>query len=340
MGSDPIWVSLGDGRFLAPSGAMIGHLDTGPVTPPPTWPLPNIGVDYSTASPSPEPWYYTDWGVVRVYQASQLSAALTRFPNVKAIALTDDPNWPRAGGAAVAASLRSALEGFYYSAGVYRTDRAGIQIRVANGNEVDREYMTGSLPTAVINTWAQMWAVVHELNGDGSRRYPMARMGVDLTVTQINSGGSGPRFKAIAPYCDFLASSLYPPGRSADPVVWNAYSAYLDGPLNVLADWNATYPNVAEMDCWEVGSPIDHAFDVTGLPNCCGGTTDWTIRPAYMEGHIQYLYDGCKDREVPLANWIYWNRMDNDDIPNPLKHDRAQAPNDTATRIHDYAITP
>ena len=76
--------------------------------------------------------------------------------------------------------MRATLEWMYYGTG--SAARQDIETRVANGNEVDRDYTTGTLPSTVISTWAAMWAVVHELNGDGTRRYPKASMGVDLTI--------------------------------------------------------------------------------------------------------------------------------------------------------------
>lgn len=340
-GADPIAIDIGQGRWLKASGEIIGNF-TPVIPPPPPNPPPVMGVDYSTTAPV-EPNYYTDWQAQRVYRASYLSAVMAAYPNTKIIGLTDDANWNPEGGAATASQVRSALEGFYYSGGVYRSDRADVEIHVANGNEVDRDYKSASyptLPTALINTWSAMYNVVHELNGDGSRRYPMAMMGVDLTVGNVNTDSSGVRFKAIAPYCDFFGCSLYPPGRSADPVVWTPYSSFLDGPLNAAKDWKDTYPNMKHFACWEVGSPIDAAKD-DGTPNGWGQITDWTKRPAYFKGFMDYVYAGCNARGLWFREALYWNRQDNPDIPNQLKHDRyglaqTTVPIDTVTVWHDY----
>ncbi|MCB9377004.1 MAG: hypothetical protein H6515_14210 [Microthrixaceae bacterium] len=334
---DSYAIQLASGLWLCPSGQVLGTASGGgggggggtdPVAP-------YIGVDYSTAD-TPEPWYFTDWEAVRMYRFSYYSGVLTRFPDTKYLGVTDAANFSTTGGSAAAATLRSNLETFYYGSG--SAGRADIIYTFAPQNETDKNYQSGTLPTALINTYAACQAVVHELNGDGSRRYPNARLTVDMTINNITNFASGPRFKAIAPYLDEVSSSLYPPGRQADPPVFNAPS-YLDPFLAMVADWSTSYPNIKEVSCWEIGSPIDHTGD-NGEPNV-GGTTDWTKRPGYHASLIDYLYTGVNALGLNYRAHIYWNRQDNPLIPNQLKHDRypdAQTTTayDTVTAIHDW----
>lgn len=333
---DSYAVQLANGLWLCPSGQVLGTPSGGgggggggdPVAP-------YIGVDYSTASP-PEPNYYTDWEAMRMYRFSYYSGLLTAFPNTKYLAVTDAVNFSPTGGSAAAATLRTQLETFYYGAGA--AARADIIYTFAPANEQDADHQSGSLPANIISTFAAAQAVIHELNGDGSRRYPNARLTVDMTINNITNFASGPRFKAIAPYLDEISSSLYPPGRAADPPVFNA-PTYLDPFLAMVADWSTSYPNIKEVSCWEIGSPIDHGAD-DGSPNNLG-TTDWTIRPNYHVSLIDYLYTGVNALGLNYRAHIYWNRQDNPDIPNQLKWDRyptAQTATafDTVTAIHDW----
>ena len=279
-------------------------------------PAPLVGVDWSTASP-PEPNYYTDWPAVRCYKTGHAINAVAAWGS-RVVAVTDDPAIPRNGGAAAASTLRQALETFYYGSG--SAARKDVQYHFANGNEVDREYTSGTLPANVVDTWRRMYDVCHELNGDGTRRYPNASMWADFTYWQMATAGAGARFKPIAPYIDGWACSLYNPGREQVPVVWTPYPDFADLMMNTAADWG-----VGRFAIWETGSPI-HA-------------TDPTKRPAYFEGLLDYVTAGCASRGLTPGPYLYWNRQTTGSPPGPanqFKHDRTQAPDDTATRWHSW----
>lgn len=290
--------------------------------------VPVIGVNTQSAEPN----YYSTWPVARVYRLSHAATAVANY-GCQIVAVTDDPNVSRSGGAAAATQLRNALEAFYYGSG--SAARQNVEYHFANGNEVDREFTSGSLPAAVVDTWRRMYDVVHERKADGTRRYPKASMWVDMTTWQVRTAGAGQRFKAIAPYLDGVAASLYPPGREADPVVFNPYHEFVDPVIVMTLDWRASYPNVQEFACWEFGIPFDHSGD-NGEPNV-GGTTDWTIRPAYVRGFLDYLHRRGRETGLRVREVCYWNEQSNPDIPNPFKHDRGRSTPDTVTAWRTWA---
>lgn len=295
---------------------------------------------------SPEPAYFTDWPATRCYRQSGTNGLVATFNKTqpKIIGVTDDPNWPRAGGAATAAKVRAMLEEFYYGAG--SSARQSCWVNVANGNEVTNEYDTGSLPANVIETWRLMYEAVHETNASGVRRYPKASMGIDVTTWTITQGTAGPRFKPVAQYCDFVAASEYPTGREA-PVVWTPYPQYVDAVLDMCKDWRATGGGPNRFAIWETGSPIDRAQNNGGPNN--QGTTNWTIRPRYFfggrasngvtyEGMFNYVWRRFKvENGFDVNELIYWNEQSNPVIPNPLKHDRQPLSSpDTVTALRNW----
>lgn len=286
-----------------------------------------------------DPYYFTDWPAARAYK---LSDAVPTFnltlPRV--LAVTSDQTVARNSGAAGATQLRNALISFYEGSG--SAARANCEYHWANGNEVDNEYTSGNLPQDVIDTWAAMYAVIHEELSPGVRRFPLASMWVDLTNYNVRTRGSGVRFKAIAPYVDGVAASLYNPGRQKDPIIWNDYDDYVLPVVQAAADWHQTYPDRAYMfAAWEMGTPIDHATDA-GLPNNLG-TTNWSIRPRYFcggrasgptapsttqpmgsnyEGLLNNIYRRCDEYGLQCRELLYWNQQSDPSIPNPFKHDR------------------
>lgn len=305
---------------------------TAPPTPPAT--TFRVGVDWNDNNAS-FPSYYTDWKVARCYNLGAAYDAIADWPNVEVIALSDKNQVSVAGLSTSANNLRNWLIGWYEGTG--HASRDSILIDVVTMNEIDKHYQTGTLPANVITTMQLCYDVVHEELPGGGRRFPNVRLGVDMTVFNLQSKGTGPRLKPLAPYCDFFGSSGYPPGRSADPVVWTPYANYIPVMVNTCADWG-----VSNFVIWEVGSPIDHSYD-DGSPNF-GGTTDWTVRPNYFTGggswvgYLQDIKNRCDALGIAFDYAIYWNRQDNPDIPNPFKHDRGQAPNDLATRWHDFVM--
>ena len=309
------------------------------------------------------PSFYNDWKAARVYKISDVISTFTANPTLQIMAVTDDQGVSRSSGAAGAAQVLGMLNNFYYG-GTGNTpiaSRAQVEIHWANGNEVDREYQTGTLPANVIDTWRLMYNAVHTELSPGVRRFPRASMGVDLTIGNVKTAGSGPRFKAIAQYCDFMAASFYPPGRQPFPKIFSRYTDFVDPLIDVATDWNATYPTMTMVACWEIGMPIDHS-NPDGSPNN-GGTTNWSIRPRFMaggrasgptgvttiqpmgsnyEGFLNYLYRLCVERNLILKEILYWNEQSNPDIPNPFENDEIpSSPNPTSgpdlvTAWHDW----
>lgn len=287
----------------------------------------------------PEPMYFTDWPATRVYRISDAISSFN-LTGPRVIAVTDDPNVSRSSGAAGATAVRNMLINFYEGSG--SAARQNCEIHWANGNEVDNEYQTGTLPQNVIDTWRLMYDAIHEESSPGVRRFPKASMWVDLTNYNVRTRGSGVRFKAIAPYVDGVAASLYNPGRQQDPIVWSAYDDYVLPVVQAAADWHETYPDRAYMfAAWEVGTPIDHATDAGGPNNL--GTTNWSIRPRYFcggrasgptapsttqpmgsnyEGLYNNIYRRCDEYGLQCRELLYWNQQSNVSIPNPFKHDR------------------
>lgn len=315
---------------------------------------PVIGVN----SAEPEPDYYSDWQAKRIYRWSQMNSSATA--GTKIIAVTDDPNISVTGTSASATTWRNALISFYEGSG--SSARQDIEVHIANGNEIDRDWQgTTVVPTSFFTTCELIYNVVHEEISPGVRRFPKASMWIDLTTWQVTTANVVNRYRAAAPFLDGIAASMYPPGRQSDPVVWSRYSDYIDPIFDLAEDWRLDNPNIKMMGCWEVGSPIDHAFD-SGLPNS-GGTTNWSIRPRYFaggrasgatgattiqpmgsnyEGFLNYVLRQCVERQFVCKELIYWNEQSNPDIPNPFKHDRigvsanpGPAP-DTVTAWHDW----
>lgn len=268
--------------------------------------------------------------VVRVYNYSAAAGAVSQF-GARIISLTDDTSVAIEGGAASATALDNFLAGFY-GAGAH----AGVEVHVANGNEVDKHYLSGALPTAYVDTHKAMYNVVHSVDSTGKRKYPKASMWVDMTQFHLSTYGTGPRFKTIAPYLDGMACSMYPPGRKQQPTRFDAYSAYCDVALNTIVDWNATYPTCKGFATWEVGIPIDHP---TAWGTAAGGEptaqTVFSIRPRYMtggvdsagtdwKGFLQYVYDFLNAAGVEMHEQIYWDQQVANPYgpPNQFSHDQ------------------
>lgn len=293
------------------------------------------------------------WPAARSYDFPDAQSSVTAW-GCRVIGLTASST-SNTGGQATANALRNFLEGFYYTS-TGAPKNTGVEIHWAVGNEIDNKsnFTSGSLPSAYIATVAACYDVVQTKNGDGSRRYPMASMWVDMTQNQINNHGSGPRFKAIAMYLDGMACSMYPPGRdlSKNPPLFNPYPDYCDAVFAVLDDWHTTYPNCNQFATWEFGIPIDHAFySPTGTKDSNGyGTaqTDYTVRPRYVGGGItaggkdwlgflQYTYNACDSIGVSMREQIYWNQSSDPTKPNKLKWDKQPLTTpDTEHAWHDW----
>lgn len=298
------------------------------------------------------------WAAARVYDFNKAQATVNLW-GCRVLGLTDSGSGNQ-GTTATAANLRAFLEGFYYTtAGVAKN--TGIEVHWAVGNEIDKDagYTSGNLPANYIETVRLCYNVVHTLNGDGTRRYPMASCWVDMTQHQIQTNGSGPRFKAIAQYLDGMACSMYPPGRDLSKKRdqgprpdFTPYGDFCDPVMAVMADWFATYPNCRQFATWEFGIPVDHADWIAGANKDRNGaptsSTNITIRPRYATGGIdssghdwvgflQYIYNKLDAMGVAMREQMYWNQCSNPDIPNQLKWDKQPATSpDTETAWHNW----
>lgn len=251
-----------------------------------------------------------------------------------------------------AAGLLADLEGFYYfSDGTPRSGNrnpvTGTEYAYATDNETDR----GANPNALYFTCIQLCRdAIWTLNPGGGRRYPRARMGIDLTQNNIRNNGSGPMYKPAARYLDFVASSMYPPGRqghtaegtATDNIVWSSYAQYIDGVIAMVQDWMLTGgatggPSpITSFATWEFGIPIDHPYRDSNSDGFSGEPTDltnFTIRPRYLAGGIdstgkdwtgflQYLHDGLDGIGCIMREQLYWSQQSNPEIPNPFWHDQ------------------
>lgn len=296
--------------------------------------------------------FYTQWDAVRTYDFSNAIADFNLM-NPRVIGLTTTNAGFVSGGASSATALRNFLEQFYYTSAGF-AGRQNCEIHFAMDNETDRGYTTGSLPASYINTQALCYDVVHTITG-GTRRYPKASMWVDMTQRQIRANGAGPRFKPIAQYLDGMASSMYPPGRSQDPVIFTPYATYCDDVFTTLADWRATggpggtslANQLTMFATWEWGIPIDHALKGTGNGQATA-LTNYTIRPRYAtggvdstnhdwKGFLQYTLDALDAMGVSMREQIYWNQQSDPDMPNYLWRDAQPLANpDTEHAWHNW----
>lgn len=291
------------------------------------------------------------WPAARVYDFSGAQGTVTKW-GCRVIGLTDSATSPQ-GGQASANAVKNFLEGFYYtSSGA--PQNSNVEIHFGHGNEIakDAGYTSGTLPPAFIETYRLTRIAIDTLNSDGTKRYPMASLWVDMTAYQIKANGAGPRFKAIAPYLDGMACSVYPPGRQSQPPVFTPYADYAGLVMDVIEDWHSTYPNCKAFATWEVGIPIDHANQagqVKVLPNGePTAQTNITIRPRYLTGGVdsagtdwlgllQYIYNRCDAMGVAMREQLYWNQQSNVVIPNRLLHDQQPRTSpDTETAWHNW----
>lgn len=273
-----------------------------------------MGVDWSTAK-SPEPNYFTDWGALRVYTMGQVAKAHAAYAVApSAVCVTDDPALPV--GSDVGGALETALISWYESAGW--EDRAHCEYHFGWRNEISAEYQSGSLPDAVVKGFAACRKVMDQPNPDAfGRRFPNARLYVDLTTNHITNGQAAKIFKPLAPYLDGLAASLYPPGRTKSPVEFTDYSKFIDPVLDCAADWG-----VPDFAIWETGSPVGNVLAKRG---------------DYFLGLLDYVKAGCAVRGLNFTVACYWNRQKDGGPANQFKHDRSLAPNDTATKWNGWA---
>lgn len=311
-------------------------------------------------SSSDEPHKYTQWDAVRVYDFGEANADFTSFAP-KVLALTDKNTGET--GSAYADATQAFLTSFYANPA-----HANVECHIAIGNEQDNKagYTSGAtVPAGYVTAYQLLREVIWQTSG-GNRVFPKASVWVDMTANQIRTGGSGPRFKAIAQYLDGMAASCYPAGRTigpSNPLIEyfdqrNTYTYYMDPILDVLADWRATggpggtslADQLTGFACWEIGIPIHHSLDGKDLANYVRtGTdaTDITQRPRYFGGGVdaqgqnhlgflQYVYNKLDAMGCPMREMIYWDQQSNAQIPNPFRADTGKTSPDTADAWHAW----
>lgn len=258
---------------------------------------PVMGVDYNGGD---FPVYYQDWGALRVYQGNNL-ATVFNWLNTPPRVLCYTENWVQGDSAtAVENGERTRLENFYYNNGSPIAAHAACEVHIARQNEEDRKFTSGSLPQWVLDQYAAIKRAVYTTNANGSRRFPLASVWVDMTIGNIRTSGAGPRFKAISQYLDGVACSTYPGGRALNdpttnnsPRPWfNDYSFY-DPLFDTIVDWMTGHPNLTSFASWEIACPIDHAkpqpwvssttVTTAGLGEP-SASTNLSVRPRYFAG--------------------------------------------------------
>lgn len=289
------------------------------------------------------------WDAIRVYRLSQAKQYVTRA-GARILALTDDPNVPQEGGASSATILENFLEDWYYGSG--SSARQDVEVHFANSNEQPRDYQSGSLPSALINTYALMYAVVHK-TVSGVRRYPKASMWVNMTNYTISNKGAGPRFKVIAPYLDGMSCSMYPGmlTTATGVVAWSvsAYANSIDDVISTLVDWRTVNPSLNQFATWEVGTPIDRWNTTVGSnygePTA---TSRLSIRPRFYiggrdetgtnwAGFMNYLYNKCDTNGIIMREQCWWDsQVGADGNPYYLYHDKARTTPDMETAWRNW----
>lgn len=276
---------------------------------------PNDSIPYRTTIPA-----------VRVYNSGDMVDRFNTY-SPRLIGYTDDPfsaGSPSDTTMAYVDHVKSMLDNFNLVEA-----RRACEVRVAYGNEIDRNWTTGSLSAAYIAVYAALRDLIWGTTA-GERDYPNASLTVDMTANNIRTAGSGPRFKPIARYLDAMVVSAYPAGRTIsatnplieyDPAgypsgsIWsgnsrNAYKYYIDPIFAALADWRATggaggtsiKSQLNQFGVWEVGIPIHHSLDGTSPPWVRTGAdaSDLTQKPRYLVGgarvtgptNQQYNFEG------------------------------------------------
>lgn len=265
------------------------------VTPPP--PPPPAATMLMGVSNSPNNHGgFPKWDVVRVYQFSQAVGAFNEF-SPKVISLTDS-NTNLQGGAASATALKNFLETFYYGTG--SAERQNCEIHFANGNEYGDKVTNQS---AFADTVRRMYEVIHTVSG-GVRRYPKAKMGLDPTHYQEKQGMIVKSITSdVAPYLDFIAWSMYPPGRestSADPTFTKpgtdpvSTGGFLERCFQRTLAAQKLAGHSLEIECWEIGIGDD--------------PDDKDHRPYYLANSlISWCEKRAKALGLKMPVFIWWD---------------------------------
>lgn len=264
-------------------------------TPPP--PPPPVSTMLMGVSNSPNTHGgFAKWDVVRVYQFGQAVGVFNEF-SPKVIALTDS-NTNLQGGATSATALKNFLETFYYGTG--SDTRKNCEIHFANGNEYGDKVNN---QVAFADTVKRMYDVIHTTVG-GVRRYPKAKMGLDPTHYQEKSGLIAKSITAeVAPYLDFLAWSMYPPGRestSADPTFTKpgtdpaVTGGFLERCFQRTLAVQTLAKHPVEIACWEIGIGDD--------------PDDKDHRPYYLaHSLISWCEKRAKALKLQMPVFIWWD---------------------------------
>lgn len=296
---------------------------------------------------------YPSMDACRTYALDEMVSDLN-LTGARVLAVTPNNEGSVTSGTALAASLTTRVEEFYYftdgtpRSGL-RSPTSGTEIHFGTDNETDTNnghpYSAGYGDVV-----RQCRDVLYTTNPGGARRYPRTSMWQNFTHGNIAKAAVSAEYKPIARYLDGMAINMYPPGRQShtaagtanDNIVFTPYANFVNAVITVVQDWMLTGgatggPSpITSFACWEVGIPIDHPFRNNAVDGYSGEPTDltnFTIRPRYLTGGIdstnkdwtgllQYTHDaldaiGCINRE-----WCYWSQQSNVDIPNPFWHDQ------------------
>lgn len=265
----------------------------------------------------------SNWPAVRIYGFNAVSDAIAL--GATTLCLSDDDLIPKSGGQASANTLRTQLNSVF-------TKYPNIAVRYCNGNELDRKG-PGSNWTDFGNTMTLLKAVVDDLRSQGKN----VMLGVDLTQNHVRTDPSTEASikAATVGKLDFLAFSMYPPGRQTDPIKYNDFNQFIKPCFDLAQDWG-----VGVVDCWEFGIPVDTNTNHTGT-NETGTTVSVRIlgrsslttinvgsaknvRPAYVAYAARYIADSCAALGFPAPNLCYWdNQVTSTDPDNRFQSDPA-----------------
>lgn len=275
------------------------------------------------------------WQVVRVYNfGGPVTEAMGTF-NATTLGISADGDVPKARTGATAQRaagevLRSRLTTLYNS-------YPNAKVYYCNGNELDRKGPadpsgqggSGEGWTEFGQTMAVYRGVVDDFVAAGR----FCKLGVDLTQNHVRTDPATENSikAAVLPYLDFLAFSMYPPGRMATPVEYTDYQFMIDPCFNQAVAWG-----INEVHCWEWGIPIDTNTTHTTATNETATSVnvriyghsslttiavpnEAAVRPMYAAYGARYIADIAASLGMPAPQLCYWdangtadNRLSND----------------------------
>ena len=234
------------------------------------------------------------------------------------------------------------LEEFYYTtAGA--AGRQNVELHIGNGNEYADKVTAGNM-AGFVQGCRGIYEATRVLNGNGTRRYPLASSWLDPTSDQelaTITGGLVPGtdqsiYKAV-PYLDGVAWSMYPPGRqstnAAPTLEWPSFDYELSN-NSALAEFptrnargflarcfrrtyeaqdpafntNITSFHPLKIACWEVGTgdfPLSQS-----------------IRPYWaVHGLMASLGVMAKHYDLEMTDMCWWDQQKAGDFPQNILSD-------------------